>query len=534
MKYFFILFILINSQFAFSQSEMKGELLIQTNTSFHKEAGLNDILPNFPLNASLTYSIISSHFQVVRLMFDESRFSKKNILQQLQSHPNVLAAQVNHLTQFHDDEKIPNDALYSQQWDMDIIDAPKAWNLTTGGLTPEGDTIVIAVIDAGADFEHEDLKDNLWFNHAETPNDGIDNDNNGYIDDYKGWSYLSDSDNHPPTDHGTATAGIVGARGGNGIGVTGTNWNVKLMILSQALNEADVIAAYDYIYEMRLRYHQSGGTQGAFVVASSIAQSFGGDPSENSIWCRNFDKLGEIGILNVAATINSPVNVDEVGDIPTSCNSSYLLTVTNTSRTDELRSTAGFGKVSIDLGAPGSGSFTLTNDDAYDGFAGTSAAAPHVSGAIGLMYALPNSYFTSFAKRQPNEATLLVKSLLLKGTDYLPTLENKTVSEGRLNVFNSLQLLDNYFSGYSEKLDIAQLYPNPVEEILFVQFETPIADFDLMIFNELGQVVEDWSINTAVDNPMILEVNTARLQGGVYFLKIKNDNEQVIKKFVKL
>lgn len=143
-------------------------------------------------------------------------------------------AEPNYIVHAHD---FPNDILRGELWglhnigqsggtvDADI-DAPEAWQLQTG------DSIVVAVIDTGIDYNHEDLAANIWGNPGEIADNGIDDDGNGYIDDVHGWDFVN-NDNDPMDDHshGTHTAGTIGAIGNNGMGVAGVAWNVRLMPL---------------------------------------------------------------------------------------------------------------------------------------------------------------------------------------------------------------------------------------------------------------------------------------------------------------
>ena len=127
---------------------------------------------------------------------------------------------------------------------MTLINAPSAWDVGTGGLTAQGDTIVVAILEKGALLGHSDLRDNIWVNWKEIPGDGIDNDGNGYVDDYRGWNPRTQNDD--PGDvgnHGTAVHSIVGARGDNIKGVTGVNWRVKLLNIANVQFENEIIAA---------------------------------------------------------------------------------------------------------------------------------------------------------------------------------------------------------------------------------------------------------------------------------------------------
>lgn len=205
-----------------------------------------------------------------------------------------------------------------------------AWDLNTGGLTELGDTIVLCIIDDGLDIAHYDIKGNLWRNYQEIPDNKLDDDQNGYVDDYYGWNSYKDGGNFDPGFHGTPVCGIAAATGNNNLGVCGINWKVKLMFVAGGGDEANAILSYTYPWKARKAYNQSNGKQGAFVVATN--SSWGSDygmPEEAPIWCAVYDSLGAEGILNAASTTNLDLNVDEDGDLPTTCESDYLITVTS-------------------------------------------------------------------------------------------------------------------------------------------------------------------------------------------------------------
>ncbi|MBC7885523.1 MAG: S8 family serine peptidase [Saprospiraceae bacterium] len=346
---------------------------------------------------------------------------------------------------------IPDDPDFTRQWqylntgstggiagadnDMDL-----AWDITTGGLTPAGDTIVICVIDDGINAQHEDIKDNLWFNHKEIPGNGKDDDGNGYVDDIRGWNVEHLTDNvYEGGSHGTPVAGIVGAKGNNGKGVSGVNWNVKLMIVNYwSPNEANALAAYGYPYKMRKLYNETNGQKGAFVVATNA--SWGVDNTQAidaPLWCALYDSLGQVGILNCGATTNSNTDVDIMGDLPTSCESEYLISVTNMNKFDEKLSNAGYGRRSIDLGSYGHQTFTVTRTT-YGIFGGTSGATPHVTGVIGLIYAAPCMEFINISKQDPAKAALIAKDMILHGVLPNNSLKDITTTGGKLNAFRTL------------------------------------------------------------------------------------------------
>lgn len=348
--------------------------------------------------------------------------------------------------------KIPDDPDFIKQWqyintgstggvpgadmDMDL-----AWDITTGGVTPSGDTIVICVIDDGINADHEDLKDNLWVNHHEIPGNDIDDDGNGYVDDFKGWNVLKggSDDVYSGGGHGTPVAGIIGARGNNKKGVAGVNWNVKLMIVNfQQATEANALASYAYAYTMRKLYNNTQGAKGAFIVATNASWGIDNKMAEEApLWCALYDELGKVGILNCGATTNNNTDVDARGDLPTSCPSEYLIAVSNINKSDQKVSSAGFGRKSVDIGAYGEGVYTLTRTG-YGNFGGTSGATPHVTGVIGLLYSAPCTQFQNLVKSDPAKAALVAKDMILNGVVDNPSLKDITTTGGKLNALRAL------------------------------------------------------------------------------------------------
>ena len=373
--------------------------------------------------------------------------STQEVLGFTRSISNIKKAQANHIVSLRD--TVPDDPRFDDQWglhntgqsggttDADI-DAPLAWDTAIGGTSADGDQVVIAVIDAGFDLNHEDL--NFWKNTHELPNNGIDDDGNGYIDDFDGWNAYSDNGNIPSSTHGTHVAGIAAAIGNNGTGVSGVNWEASVLpIAGSSGNEATVIAAYSYALEMRARYNETNGNEGAFVVVTN--SSFGvdfGSPDDFPIWCEMYNDLGNVGILSVAATANRNIDVDDRGDIPTTCDSPFLISVTNTTDTDTRNAGAAFGLTSIDLGAPGTDILSTIPNNAYGNLTGTSMATPHVVGAIALLFSAAPIEAIQQYKANPAEEALNFRNYLLNGVDQIDALNEITVTGGRLNVANAI------------------------------------------------------------------------------------------------
>ena len=368
---------------------------------------------------------------------------------------------------------IPDDAQFNQQWalqntgqsggtiDADI-DAPEAWDLSTGGVTPLGDTIVVAIVDGGMLLTHADLIPNLWTNWGEIPGNGIDDDNNGYIDDIHGWNAYSSNGSIPSDGHGTHVAGIVGAKGNNGNYVSGVNWDVKLMALGGSSGTTSIVLeAYGYILDQRAIYDSTGGASGAFVVATN--SSFGVNNADcnsatYSLWNDMYNAMGQYGILSCGATMNNNSNVDVTGDVPTGCESDYMVSVTNTTRNDSKNSGAAYGVTTIDLGAPGTQILSTYTGGGTSSLSGTSMASPHVAGAIGFMHASMSSGLASFYRSSPDQGAIIIKQIILDGTDQLASLNGITVSGGRLNLYNSAVLSMEYLA--ADSLD-----PNPITNL---------------------------------------------------------------------
>lgn len=396
---------------------------------------------------------VSAYMRIWRVSFDHNAISEVKFLAHLNRMPGIEVAQFNHLVELR--STVPNDPGFANQWQYintglgecvegADIDADLAWGITTGGQNALGHDIVVCIVDDGLDPSHQDFGDNVWVNVAEIPDNGIDDDNNGFVDDYAGWNTGSDNDDIDEINgHGTPVAGIVGAQGNNGIGVAGVNWDVKLMIVVGGSGvESEVLEAYSFPLAHRMRYNETNGAEGSFVVAtnSSWGVNFG-QPENAPLWCAFYDTLGVHGILNAGATINGNQNVDEVGDLPTACASDFMISVTNLNCTGNKVTGAGFGVETIDLGAPGQGTWTAADGNSYGGFGGTSGATPHVAGAIALLYSAPCPQLTQLALENPEAAARLVRQSILDGTRPNSSLDGITVTGGMLNLNNSLQLL---------------------------------------------------------------------------------------------
>ena len=521
---------------------VSGNLLIMLNSEEAAQKLCNDLKFISGQKTDLKIDrVLSASMHIYLFDFNPAGINQDMMLKVVKASPLVKIAQFNHTFQ---ERVIPNDPQFGNMWDMkntgqsggtalDDISATQAWDITTGGLTAQGDTIVVAVIDVGFDLAQQDL--NFWKNYHEIPNNGIDDDSDGYIDNFKGWNGSNGTDNLPVASHGTHVCGTVGAKGNNGIGVTGVNWNVKIMPISYGSSggsfEANVVASYAYAMEQRRLYNQTNGAKGAFVVATN--SSFGVDlamPAAYPLWCAMYDSLGSVGILSAGATANNNYNVDVQGDIPTSCTSNWLITVTNTTNTDAKNSSCGYGATCIDLGAPGTLIWSTLPGNTYGGssWTGTSMATPHVAGAIALMYSVLCSQFIINYKADPSGIALMVKDSLLGAVDVIPSLSGGlTVTGGRLNLFKAVKSIQNYcFAVPVSEIDragasfgISNVYPNPANTILNVVFNSAEA-VDISIVNVLGQEVKRIKNGCSTKGIQNSSVDLSSIDKGIYFVSI--------------
>lgn len=454
-------------------------------------------------------SPLQSVYKITPVLASESLLS-------LENPEGILLSQKCHTIDFRG--KSPNDPLYGFQYYLNNLSKPgkdiraeEAWAFSTGGVNSMGDTLVLAFVDDGLDTLHPDLQQAIWRNYSEIAGDSADNDSNGYIDDALGYNASEGNGRIFPGAHGTSVAGVAGASGNNGMGVSGVCWKVKLLpVVISGVDESEVVAAYLYILNQRRLYNQSGGKKGAYIVSSN--SSFGvfqQKPSDFPIWCAMYDSLGKEGIINAAATVNASVKIDNFGDIPSMCASSFLIVVSSTDSNDQ-NCNAGYSNTYVDLSAPGCDIYTTRSSATYAYESGTSFASPQVAAAAALLYATPCKAMDQLAKQFPDSAALLVKKYILQGTDPLSGAAAQTLSGGRLNIFNSLNALVTascWNTGLGKKVDTKDFsfYPNPADGMLY--FSENLNNFLLYDFTGAFLKVVNGT-----------DLNCTALPSGIYFL----------------
>jgi hypothetical protein len=336
---------------------------------------------------------------------------------------------------------------------------------------------------------------------------------------------------------------VIGARGNNYNGIAGVNWKVSLMPVqikaNPEIDEASVLKAYAYVLKQRQLYNQTNEVKGSYVVAAN--SSFGLDfeqPEDHPIWCEFYNKMGKEGILNVAATMNNHSNVDITGDVPTACGSDFLITVTSTTRSDELHGGSAYGPTTVDIGAPGVSILSTSNVNMFSNAGGTSLAAPHVSGMVGLLYAGAHQSYIDYGVQYPDSLALIFKNYILKNTDRLGSLYQMTVSEGRLNLFNTLRQVerphgsDNYVP---TKYGLSQNYPNPFNPGTSIVYDVlDEVNVKISVFNSLGQEVSIIVNSFHSKGRYTAHFNAASLPSGVYYYRIHSKYFSDVKKMVLL
>ena len=530
------------STFSEDNNYVPGEIIVMLKAG----ENVNKLSNSFGFMGLTVKEPVVEYMNIWLFKFDNNRVNDQTVLNEIKKHSSVSVAQFNHYVT--ERSVTPNDTRFAEMWSLNNtgqtggtvdadIDAIEAWNLTTSGLTAAGDTIVAAVIDGGFYLNHADLS--FWKNWYEIPSNGIDDDGNGYIDDVNGWNAFNNSGNVTASGtHGTHVSGTIGALGNNNLGVTGVNWNIKVLAIQGSSNtESVVIRAYGYALKLRRVYNQTNGLQGAFVVSTN--SSFGvdyGQPANFPLWCAFYDSLGSAGILSACATANLNINVDVSGDIPTACPSDWMVSVTNTTNTDARNSGAAYGLTTIDLGAPGTSILSTTSASIYGLSTGTSMATPHVAGAIAFMYAVaPLSWIQQY-KLTPGPYSLQVKQKIMQGVDIKPSMVN-TVSGGRLNLNNSALLMQNLTAINNENTGVPSLfrlyqnYPNPFNPTTVLSFDMPKDGYaSLKIFNAIEQevaVIIDGNIKAGSYQKVF---NAAELPSGIYFYRFTADGFSDVRK----
>lgn len=427
----------------------------------------------------------------------------------------------------------PDDPNYNKQYAIGLTKINEVWETTTGGKTSDNKEIVVAVIDDGIDIDHEDIVVNIFANTAEIPNDGVDNDANGIVDDYRVFNVDNSNGDPLVKSHGTSVTGILGAAGNNSKGVTGVNWNIRILAIVGVNMLSEIIKSYDHVLRMKRAYVSSNGVKGANVMVTSysggISRVFA-DQAPYKPWCELYNLLGSEGVLSVGSAPNENVDVDVVGDMPSTCTSPYFICVTNIDNAGQKVIQAGYGKASVDLGAPGEDIETTKPQNSYGTISGTSASAPIVAGTAALLFSVPCAPLAQLIELNPRAAVEAVRDAILLGVSPSSTLDGKTSSNGNLDAFGALKLMAEPCDGtlvlpsVKGPLEITDV--QIVSQEIYVEYTSPDdEDVTLMITNTLGKILVYKEYQQQLFGQRILIHDMGEVAAGVYFVSIIHGKE---------
>jgi len=411
----------------------------------------------------------------------------------------------------------PNDPFFDMQWafhqenDHDI-DAPEAWDIEKGS-----DDVIIAIIDTGVDWDHPDLCDNIWINEDEIPDNGRDDDDNGYVDDIRGWDFVNtslevwpgedgkDEDNNPMDfdGHGTHCAGIAGAVTNNGIGIAGTCWNCRIMALRAGYKSASGRGVLELCNIVKaIVYAVDNG-------AKIISMSYGAYTSPATEY-RAIEYAHKKGVTLVAAAGNCniskkffPAGYDGV------------IAVSATNRNDEKADFSNFGYW-VDVAAPGVEIYSTYFDDCYRFLEGTSMSCPFVAGLSALI----------LSKNQ-NLSPEEVKTILKSTVD--PVKSKEYIGVGRINAYKALSRNST-----------------PIVEITSPKDGTVVEGSIELIGNAYGETFQSYTVeygygiypsewiqidysDVAVENNVLTKWDTSTLPDGLYTVRLRvTDSEEKV------
>jgi len=357
---------------------------------------------------------------------DEDGQSAADVIAQYRSLPEVQYAEANsEIVLDHEDRGRrhvhADDEMFFKQWGLANggengglagadVSAMRAWAVTRGS-----DQVVVAVIDSGVDYTHPDLVRNIW-SRPEIIKAYQDEDL-GAVDDVHGFNVVDD-DGDPMDDngHGTHCAGIIGAEGGNGIGIAGVNWNVKIMPLrfmdgDGAGTTKDAIEAINYVIDRKR----------AGVNVRIISASWGSNTRSRALE-DVIRKAYDEGILFVAAAGNAGLDNEQTPHYPSSYNLGNIVSVAATNRNDELAAFSNYGAKSVQIAAPGEEILSTWLEHGFTEKKGTSMATPFVAGVAALILS-----------QNPKMSVDDLRAKLLKSVDLLASLKGKILSGGRIN-----------------------------------------------------------------------------------------------------
>lgn len=424
--------------------------------------------------------------------------------------------------------RVSNDPQNGDAWWIDNIGQPiegqpqgtpgadikleEAWDTTTGSSG-----VVIAVVDTGVEWYHEDLADNIWQNAGEIPGNGIDDDGNGFVDDIRGWDFgtltfgpgggLFGGDNNPDDDaigggHGTAVAGTIGAVGNNGIGIAGVNWDVSILPIKVAddfgaLSLGGIIAGHVYLTELirgGVNIVASNNSYGAFAPAAYDEATEEFNAERQAIE----DFVAEGATFVAAAGNDSNDNDDAFTAFPAAYNLPGIISVAATNNRDELADFSNFGETTVDLAAPGEAVLTTAVNGEYTFIDGTSFASPIVAGIVGLMKTV-----------RPDLTPEEVTDALIASSDPIAALQDRVVADGRVNAARAVQIITTA-GPLVLQVSPGEIAGSPVSEVQ-VSFSEPVQSLPVDILSRISLIRANGDGSFFDGNEVTVNLATATL-----------------------
>ena len=538
MKQTLLILFLIQTYFisATTGGEIDRQVLIQVKPENSSQAYLEKLFPKatvkltaetfhlwnveFPSPPPMDYISQLKHEGKINLYMRNRRLEPRA------TTPNdtFFPLQTFHLNNFNPGQSVP----YG-------INSIGAWDFNKTGVTAKGDTIVVAVIESGFDSFHQDI--DYFINRKEIPNDTLDNDNNGYRDDFLGWNASENSSSLTGADRGHAMK-VCGAfaRGNNKKGISGVTWNCKVLPVNigSGLSIDNAIKCQDYCLKMKRLYRQSNKQKGAYIVAINFSYGTVGDPAEDTLWKAAIDSLGKEGILLTVSVINEDKDSEIAQDLPVLLNSPYQINVTNYNYTTLETDGSSFSKKFVHLAAPNKYHTTMIdNQYGYNGF-GASFSAPLVAGTIALMYSNMCDKFLDSLHARPEFYAKKIKDIILANVDITPGLTNKVASNGKLNVFKTIQKVNQLKDSFCKDSTPNALISNTLTEIqvyhsekyLYTKKSNPLPLY-VSLYNMLGQLVLETHIANLDD-----KIDLNYLHQGFYILNYSQGEQTYTEKIV--
>lgn len=513
-----ILFVAASSSFANEPEAVPGEYIVKLKEQFSiQSTNLKGL--GHQLGANIKSTMPENNIVVVRRPVVETQ---KSAVKSLSQNELVEYAEPNFIYRIN---KTPNDPMLVQLWGMKNtgavdstgkagvagidVGAEQAWDIQTGSRD-----VVIAVIDTGVNFDHNDLKENVWTNDAElNGKEGVDDDGNGVVDDIYGAAFIRGQKLGSPRDdhgHGSHCSGTIGARGDDGKGIVGVAWNtrimgVKFLDAGGSGTLEDAILAIDYATKMGAKIMSNSWGGGGYTQALKDA----------------ITRSHAAGALFVAAAGNESNNNDSNPSYPASYDVPNVLAVAAIDNQGQMASFSNYGRSKVHVGAPGVNILSSTLGGKYESWSGTSMATPHVSGVAGLL-----------ASEFPQMTNVELRQRIISTARPIAGLRGRVQSGGLANAYLALtntqpepdkndpatwatvQANVSTEHPYKDKAkqEFTVSVPNAKEiAIYFSKFETEATYDTVKIYNSKGALVQTLSGNNTDAFSVVIDGNSAKV-----------------------